>query len=67
MYEQRDLRVLKIIQKARELGDVDLMNEILVTQLVNAEFLELGTKEKEELIVLLNSLIGVKDKALLST
>ena len=67
MYEQRDLRVLKIIQKARELGDVDLMNEILVTQLVNAEFLELGTKEKEELIALLNSLISVKDKALLST
>ncbi|EMG6303684.1 hypothetical protein V5H48_000505 [Campylobacter coli] len=66
MYEKKDLRVLKIIQKAREFGDGDLLNEILVNQLVNAEFKEIESKEREELIALLNSLIEVKDKALLS-
>ncbi|TKX31770.1 hypothetical protein [Campylobacter estrildidarum] len=66
MYEKKDLRVLKIIQKAREFGDLDLCNEILVNQLVNSTFNEIDFKEKEELIALLNSLIEVKDKALLS-
>lgn len=66
MYEKKDLRVLKIIQKAREFGDGDLLNEILVNQLVNAEFEEIESKEREELIALLNSLIEAKDKALLS-
>ncbi|EDO9295999.1 TPA: hypothetical protein SHD19_000216 [Campylobacter coli] len=66
MYEKKDLRVLKIIQKAREFGDGDLLNEILVNQLVNTEFKEIESKEREELIALLNSLIEAKDKALLS-
>ncbi|EAI5930586.1 hypothetical protein CK594_00155 [Campylobacter coli] len=66
MYEKKDLRVLKIIQKAREFGDGDLLNEILVNQLANAEFKEIESKEREELIALLNSLIEAKDKALLS-
>ncbi|HEG0301225.1 TPA: hypothetical protein SB335_001528 [Campylobacter coli] len=66
MYEKKDLRVLKIIQKAREFGDGDLLNEALVNQLVNAEFKEIKSKEREELIALLNSLIEAKDKALLS-
>ncbi|EAH9529533.1 hypothetical protein OCH95_001018 [Campylobacter coli] len=66
MYEKKDLRVLKIIQKAREFGDGDLLNEALVNQLVNAEFKEIESKEREGLIVLLNSLIEAKDKALLS-
>ncbi|BEJ71948.1 hypothetical protein F1N27_01070 [Campylobacter coli] len=66
MYEKKDLRVLKIIQKAREFGDGDLLNEALVNQLVNAEFKEIESKEREELIALLNSLIEAKDKALLS-
>ncbi len=66
MYEKKDLRVLKTIQKAREFGDGDLLNEILVNQLVNAEFKEIESKEREELIALLNSLIEAKDKALLS-
>ncbi|HEC1281064.1 TPA: hypothetical protein RY094_001579, partial [Campylobacter coli] len=56
----------KIIQKAREFGDGDLLNEALVNQLVNAEFKEIESKEREELIALLNSLIEAKDKALLS-
>ncbi|ECV9671617.1 hypothetical protein F2N07_05385 [Campylobacter jejuni] len=66
MYEKKDLRVLKIIQKSREFGDGDLLNEILVNQLVNIEFKEIESKEREELIALLNSLIEAKDKALLS-
>ncbi|EIE6704106.1 hypothetical protein LDW64_000816 [Campylobacter coli] len=66
MYEKKDLRVLKIIQKAREFGDGDLLNEALVNQLVNAEFKEIESKGREELIALLNSLIEAKDKALLS-
>ncbi|BEK08583.1 hypothetical protein I11848_03550 [Campylobacter coli] len=66
MYEKKDLRVLKIIQKAREFGDGDLLNEALVNQLVNAEFKEIESKEREGLIALLNSLIEAKDKALLS-
>ncbi|HEG1617553.1 TPA: hypothetical protein SCQ59_000364 [Campylobacter coli] len=66
MYGKKDLRVLKIIQKAREFGDGDLLNEALVNQLVNAEFKEIESKEREELIALLNSLIEAKDKALLS-
>ncbi|EAK3632854.1 hypothetical protein [Campylobacter jejuni] len=66
MYERKDLRVLKIIQKAREFGDGDLLNETLVKQLIDADFCEINEKEKEELATLLNSLINAKDKALLS-
>ncbi|EAC2041057.1 hypothetical protein D4S19_01170 [Campylobacter jejuni] len=66
MYERKDLRVLKIIQKAREFGDGDLSNEALVKQLIDADFCEINEKEKEELATLLNSLINAKDKALLS-
>lgn len=66
MYERKDLMVLKIIQKAREFGDGDLLNEALVKQLIDAEFFEINEKEKEELTTLLNSLISAKDKALLS-
>ncbi|EGL8987083.1 hypothetical protein IMD16_000076 [Campylobacter jejuni] len=66
MYERKDLRVLKIIQKAREFGDRDLLNEALVKQLIDADFCEINEKEKEELATLLHSLINAKDKALLS-
>ncbi|EOI3970079.1 hypothetical protein ACMTQS_000039 [Campylobacter jejuni] len=66
MYERKDLRVLKIIQKAREFGDGDLLNEALVKQLIDADFCEINEKEKEELAILLHSLINAKDKALLS-
>lgn len=66
MYERKDLRVLRIIQKAREFGDGDLSNEALVKQLIDADFCEINEKEKEELATLLNSLINAKDKALLS-
>ncbi|MBX0436798.1 hypothetical protein I9C10_04075 [Campylobacter jejuni] len=66
MYERKDLRVLKIIQKTREFGDGDLLNEALVKQLIDADFCEINEKEKEELATLLHSLINAKDKALLS-
>ena len=66
MYEKRDLRVLKIMQKAQEFGDFDLSNELLITQLINAEMSELESGEKEEIVKLINSLITAKDKALLS-
>ena len=35
---QKDLRVLKILQKAREFNDSDLLNEDLLNNLINAEF-----------------------------
>lgn len=66
MYEKKDLRVLKIMQKAREFADTDLLNEALVNQLVNAEFKNIEAKEQEELVKVLNSLINAKEKALLS-
>lgn len=66
MYEKKDLRVLAILQKAREFGDSDLANEALISQLVNAEFNELLEQDKKEIIELLNAMIEVKDKALLS-
>lgn len=66
MYERKDLRVLKIIQKAREFGDGDLSNEALVHQLVNKEFTPVSLEEKEQIVAIINSLIQAKDKALLS-
>lgn len=66
MYEKKDLRVLKIMQKAREFADTDLLNEALVNQLVNTEFKNIEAKEQEELVKVLNSLINAKEKALLS-
>ena len=66
MYEKKDLRVLKILQKVREFGDEDLLNENLLTQLINAELCKLSLEEREEVVLILNSLIATKDKALLS-
>lgn len=66
MYEKKDLRVLKILQKAREFADADLLNESLVAQLISAEFNKPSSKEREEIIAILNSLISAKDRALLS-
>lgn len=66
MYEKKDLRVLKILQKAREFGDADLLNENLVSQLINSDFRKLSLSEREQIAELLNSLISAKDKALLS-
>lgn len=62
----KDLRVLKILQKAREFGDTDLLNEELLANLINAEFKGISQKEKEQIAEFLNALIESKDKATLS-
>jgi len=66
MYDKKDLRVLQVLQKAREFADTDLLNEELVNTLINASFKEIDDKEKSTITKLLTSLIKAKDKALLS-
>lgn len=62
----KDLRVLKILQKAREFGDTDLLNEDLLANLINAEFKGISQNEREQIAEFLNALIESKDKATLS-
>lgn len=66
MYEKKDLRILKIIQKAREFGDSDLLNENLVEILINSKINSLNQSNKNEFIKILNSIVEVKEKAHLS-
>lgn len=66
MYEKKDLRILKIIQKAREFGDSDLLNENLVEILINSKINSLNQSDKNEFIKILNSIVEVKEKAHLS-
>ena len=63
---QKDLRVLKILQKAREFNDSDLLNEYLLNNLINAEFKGISQGQKEQIAEFLNELIKSKDKATLS-
>ena len=63
---QKDLRVLKIVQKAREFNDSDLLNEDLLNNLINAEFKGISQGQKEQITEFLNELIKSKDKATLS-
>ena len=63
---QKDLRVLKILQKAREFNDSDLLNEDLLNNLINAEFKGISQGQKEQIAEFLNELIKSKDKAMLS-
>lgn len=63
---QKDLRVLKILQKAREFNDSDLLNEDLLNNLINAEFKGISQGKKEQIAEFLNELIKSKDKATLS-
>lgn len=63
---QKDLRVLKILQKAREFNDSDLLNEDLLNNLINAEFKDISQGQKEQIAEFLNELIKSKDKATLS-
>lgn len=62
----KDIRVLKILQKAREFSDGDLLNEELLTRLIEAEFQNVSQAQKEHIAELLNTLIESKDKATLS-
>lgn len=66
MYEKKDLKTIQILQKAREFADSDLLNEDLLNQLLNANFQEANTAEKEKIIAILNSVINAKNKARLS-
>lgn len=66
MYEKKDLKALKIAQKAREFNDSDLLNEAFVSQLINAPLPSLNLKEKGDLMQILNALISSKEAALLS-
>ena len=63
---QKDLKVLKILQKAREFNDSDLLNEDLLNNLINAEFKGISQGQKEQIAEFLNELIKSKDKAMLS-
>ena len=63
---QKDLRVLKILQKAREFNDSDLLNEDLLNNLINAEFKGISQGQKEQIAEFLNELIKSKDKATIS-
>lgn len=63
---QNDLKVLKIVQKARELADGDLLNEQLVQSLINTDFKELNAEQKAKITELLNALVESKEKAMLS-
>ena len=53
---QKDLRVLKILQKAREFNDSDLLNEDLLNNLINAEFKGISQGQKEQIAKFLNEL-----------
>lgn len=63
---QNDLKVIKIVQKARELADGDLLNEQLVQSLINTDFKELNAEQKAKITELLNALVESKEKAMLS-
>ena len=63
---QKDLRVLQIIQKAREFNENDLLNEELVQSLINSEIQALSEAERERISKIINELIESKNKATLS-
>lgn len=67
MYKQiKDIRILKILQKAREFGDLDLSNEYLIENFLNANLNQINQEEKNKIINSLNNLISSKEKAMLS-
>lgn len=63
---QKDLRVLQIIQKAREFNEGDLLNEELVQSLINSEIQALSEDEREKIAEFINELVKSKEKARLS-
>ena len=63
---QKDLRVLQIIQKAREFNEGDLLNEELVQSLIKSEIVGLSEDERERISKIINELIESKNKATLS-
>ena len=66
MYEKKDLNLLKILQKARILGDSELSSEALLRSLLSAENTQINEEEKALITELLNTLVEAKKKASLS-
>ncbi|AJD02150.1 Uncharacterised protein [Campylobacter lari] len=66
MYEVKNLLALKILQKAREFGDNDLSNEVLITQMLNHTPQTLNQNDTKNLNQLITTLINAKEKAKMS-
>ncbi|AKJ53833.1 hypothetical protein CD56_05675 [Campylobacter lari] len=66
MYEVKNLLALKILQKAREFGDNDLSNEVLITQMLNHTPQTLTQNDTKNLNELITTLINAKEKAKMS-
>ncbi|HEC1791462.1 TPA: hypothetical protein R1728_001341 [Campylobacter lari] len=66
MYEVKNLLTLKILQKAREFGDNDLSNEVLITQMLNHTSQTLNQNDTKNLNEFITTLIKAKEKAKMS-
>ncbi|EAH7030152.1 hypothetical protein L8Y64_07275 [Campylobacter lari] len=66
MYEVKNLLALKILQKAREFGDNDLSNEVLITQMLNHTSQTLNQNDTKNLNEFITTLINAKEKAKMS-
>ncbi|EAH6869614.1 hypothetical protein L8V83_07920 [Campylobacter lari] len=66
MYEVKNLLALKILQKAREFGDNDLSNEVLITQMLNHTSQTLNQNDTKNLNKFITTLINAKEKAKMS-
>ncbi|EAK0823328.1 hypothetical protein A0Z38_04550 [Campylobacter lari] len=66
MYEVKNLFALKILQKAREFGDNDLSNEVLITQMLNHTSQTLNQNDTKNLNEFITTLINAKEKAKMS-
>ncbi|EAK5530260.1 hypothetical protein [Campylobacter lari] len=66
MYEVKNLLALKILQKAREFGDNDLSNEVLITQILNHTSQTLNQNDTKNLNEFITTLINAKEKAKMS-
>ncbi|EEC4843072.1 hypothetical protein [Campylobacter sp. CNRCH_2015_0814] len=66
MYEVKNLLALKLLQKAREFGDNDLSNEVLITQMLNHTSQTLNQNDTKNLNEFITTLINAKEKAKMS-
>ncbi|WP_139452953.1 hypothetical protein [Campylobacter armoricus] len=66
MYEVKNLLALKILQKAREFGDNDLSNELLITQILNHNPQILSQNDTSSINEFITTLINAKEKAKMS-
>lgn len=63
----KDINILKLAQKAKELNDKELQNTSLLSMLLEHEIIYLNSKEKDDIIQLFNDIIIAKNKANLSS